>query len=74
MKRKDGETDMDLWIRRQNKRSRMVFGVLEQAVPFPRGVSIAGVYVYINGNIETCKQIHRENLKVLRLMKTPRLP
>ena len=62
---------IDLWVQRQKNKPRLV-GVNEQMKPFPQGVSVAGSYVYLKGNIETCKRIHRETLECLKLI-TPKL-
>lgn len=64
---------MDKFIMRQNARRKMIFGVNEHCKPWGPGVSYAGVYVHIKGNVETSKRIHRETLECLKLMSKPDL-
>ncbi len=64
---------LDKFIMRQNVRSKMIFGVNEHIKPFGLGVSKAGVYIHIKGNVETSKRMHRETLECLRLMPNPKL-
>jgi hypothetical protein len=63
------EHPVDKFVRRYGTKPR-IYGV-HQAL-FPRaapGESVAGWYVREKGNLETCKEIHREELKCLRLMR-----
>lgn len=66
---------LDKFIMRQNARHKMIFGINKQVQPlsFGLGVSEAGVYIHIQGNVETCKRLHRETLECLRLMPNPKL-
>jgi hypothetical protein len=74
MKKTDFVESLVKFSQRQNARRKMIFGVNEHCKPFGPGVSYAGVYIHLGGNIETSKRIHKETLECLRLMPKPKLP
>jgi hypothetical protein len=59
---------IDKWVRRQKNRP-IVFGVhfpISRAYP---GESTPGWYVRNNGNLETAKRIHAEELECIRILR-----
>lgn len=60
---------LDKFVKRQNARSKIEFGVHMPLFPNQPGMSIAGSYDgRVGSNLHTCKRLHAENLEVLRLM------